>query len=186
MAKDLFSPSSSSFPFSSPPPSSFTTSSLPHSPSLPPPLVFLSPPLLPPPLLLLSQLHLWRTMAREPSPSQAALSMNHTAPLPASDEQSTNLEKSNLTNAGKFPFNPKGKCWSCKGTPGAGDRMDVGGRTGVSLDLLSSGKGDSGVGDTWRCQGVSGDCSSWVLNWHCGPSLGSQGAADCLDPHQPP
>lgn len=108
------------------------------------PLLFL---LLPPPPQWTSSLEnhgLWA------SPSQAALSMNHSAPLPALDEEPTNLEKSNLTHAGKFPSNLKGKCWCCKGRAGTGDRMGVGGRTGVSLDLPYSGKGDSGAGDTCR------------------------------------
>lgn len=81
--------------------------------------------------------------------------MNHSAPLPALDEEPTNLEKSDLTHAGKFPSNLKGKCWCCKGRAGTGDRMGVGGRTGVSLDLPCSGKGGSGSGDTCRCQSFS-------------------------------
>lgn len=123
-------------------------------------------------------------ISREPWPlcplPHRQLSMNHTAPLPALNEQSTNLEKSDLTQAGKFPTNSKGKCWSCEGTPGAGDRRGVEGRTEVSLDLPCSGKGDSDVGDSCRCQDLSGNYSFWALYWHCEPSLGSQGAASCL------
>lgn len=151
-------PSLSSSPYASS--SSFTTSSLPHSPFS----SSLSSPSSSPHLL--SEPHLWRTTAYEASPLQVVLSMNHSALLPALDEEPTNLEKSNFTHAGKFPSNLKGKGWCCKGWAGTSDRMGVcvgGGKTGVILDLPCSGRGDSGVGDTWQTSRFLSDCNSWVF-----------------------
>lgn len=106
--------------------SSFTTSSLSHSPLS----SSLSSPSSSPHLL--SEPHLWRTMANEASPLQAVLSMNHSAPLPALDEEPTNLEKSDFTHAGKFPSNLEGKFWCCKGWAGTSDRIGGGARQGSS------------------------------------------------------